>query len=126
MADDLAERLIEARLGARSAYVIEWGGEKVASVKKGVGAAATRAGLVGVTPYVLRHTAAVWMAQGGTPMPQISQFMGHTSTSVTERTYARFGPDYLRGAAASINTVLFGSSNQPARTASERKRLKKA
>src|SRR5262249_4051172 len=64
--DCLLEALMEAREGAISPYVIEWDGKRVQSVKKGVGAAARRAG-VKCSPHVLRHTAAVWMAEDGVP-----------------------------------------------------------
>ena len=55
-----------------------------------------------MTPYVLRHTAAVWMAEGGVPMSEISQYMGHTTTAVTERVYARYSPQHLRRGADAI------------------------
>jgi len=35
-------------------------------------------------------------------MAEISQFLGHSSTRVTEQVYARFSPDYLRGAADTL------------------------
>ena len=88
--------------GATSPYVIEWGGERVMSVKKGVGAAGRKAG-VKCSPHVLRHTAAVWMAEDGVPMQQIAQYLGHNDSSTTERVYARFSPDYLREAAKALN-----------------------
>ena len=71
-------------------------------VNKGIAEAARRARIKGVTPYVLRHTAGVWMAQAGVPMAEISQYMGHSSTAVTERVYARFHPDYLRRASDAL------------------------
>lgn len=50
---------------ARSiANVIEVDGHAIKSIRNGVKAAARRAGLVGVSQYVLRHTAGVYMAQG--------------------------------------------------------------
>ena len=100
--DSLLEALAEAKEGATSPYVIEWGGERVLSVKKGVGAAARRAG-VKCSPHVLRHTAAVWMAEEGVPMQQIAQYLGHNDSRTTERVYARFSPDYLRDAAKALN-----------------------
>ena len=100
--DSLLEALAEAKEGATSPYVIEWGGERVLSVKKGVGAAARRAG-VKCSPHVLRHTAAVWMAEEGVPMQQIAQYLGHNDSRTTERVYARFSPDYLREAAKALN-----------------------
>lgn len=100
--DTLLGALLAARKAALSDYVVEFAGGKVGSVKHGVAAAAVRAGLEGVTPHVLRHSAAVWMAEAGVSMAEIAQFMGHSSTAVTERTYARFSPDYLRRAARAL------------------------
>lgn len=51
---------------------------------------------------VLRHTAGVYMAEAGVPMEEISQYLGHTSTKVTERVYARYSPEYLRNASNAI------------------------
>lgn len=93
--DALAFALILAKEAALSPYVIEFGGRRVASIKKGFAAACKRAGIEGASPHVLRHTAASWMAERGVPIPEIAQFLGHTNPSVTYRTYARFSPDYL-------------------------------
>ena len=62
-------------------------------------AAAKAAGVKGVTPHVLRHTAAVHLVAGGVPMQKVSQYLGHSSISVTERVYGRFAPDHLRAEA---------------------------
>lgn len=99
--DTAFEALQEARRGALTAFVIEWGGKRVRSVKKGVGAASRRAGVV-CSPHVLRHTAAVWMAEAGRSMSEIAQYMGHRDSRTTERIYARFSPDHLRGAAKAL------------------------
>ena len=106
--------LERASKNALSAYVIEWAGEPVKSVKKGIAAAARRAGLKGVTPYVLRHSAAVFMAEAGVPMEEIAQFMGHTSPAITFRTYARYSPEYLRRAGDAISTALLGHAEPKA------------
>lgn len=95
----LRAALAEARQGSISKYVIEWAGEKVGSVKKGIAAAAKRSKLDFVTPHVLRHSAAVWMAEGGRDMDEIAQYLGHSDSRITSRVYARYSPDYLRGAA---------------------------
>jgi integrase len=84
-------------------YVIEWGGDKVGSIKKGFHAACVRAGITGATPHTLRHTAASWMAIKGVPMFQISKYLGHSDTRITERRYAHFSPDYLREAAEALD-----------------------
>ena len=101
MNDQLHDLLIEAKSGALSEYVIEHGRDRIASIKKGFGATAKRAG-VKVSPHMLRHSAAVWMAEAGTPMPQIARFLGHTDSRITERVYARFSPSFLRQAAEAL------------------------
>lgn len=95
--------LEEAQKAALTDYVIEWAGEPLKDIKKGVWRAAERAGLEDVSPHVLRHSAAVWMAEAGTPMSEIAQYLGHSSTSVTERVYARYSPEYLRTAAKALD-----------------------
>jgi integrase len=94
--------LLEAHAAALTPYVIEWAGSRVLSIKKGIAGAVRRAELNDVTPYVLRHTAGVWMAEGGVPMEEIAQYMGHTNPAVTFRVYARFSPQYLRRGAYAI------------------------
>jgi integrase len=95
------EALEEAARGALTDWVIEWDGKPVKSIKKAVRMAAQRSG-VPCSPHVFRHTAGVWMAQADVPMQKISQFLGHTSTRVTERTYARYSPSFMKDAAAAL------------------------
>jgi len=104
MTETLFVLLTEAKRAATTRYVIEYKGEKVGRVHKSFTRAAERAGLKGVTPHTLRHTSAVWMAAARIPMSQISQYLGHTSTTITERVYARYHPDHLRDAAAALET----------------------
>jgi integrase len=94
--------LLEARAGARTPFVIEWAGKRVLSVKKGLAAAAVKAGLQKVSPHMLRHSAAVRMAESGVPMEEIASYLGHRDLTVTRRVYARFSPDHLRGAAVTL------------------------
>jgi integrase len=94
--------LQRAREAATTDYVIEFGGKPVRSVRKAFRAACARAGLVDVTPHVLRHTAAVHMAESGIPIPEIAQYLGHRDSRTTERIYARYSPDYLRRAARAL------------------------
>lgn len=88
--------LHNAKRAALTDYVIEWAGGPIKSIKVGFGLKSAASGLAGVTPHVLRHTAAVHMAKAGSPMSRIAQYLGHSSTAVTERVYARFAPDHLR------------------------------
>jgi integrase len=57
--------LLEAKAGALSDFVIEWAGKKIAAVKRGLKAAAKRADAGHVSPHMLRHSAAVHMAEAG-------------------------------------------------------------
>lgn len=91
------------RQAATCDHVIEWGGHRVLSIKKGFAGACERAGLEGVTPHILRHTAASWMAEKGVDMFRISRFLGHSDTKVTERRYAKLHPTFLRDAAEALD-----------------------
>lgn len=61
-------------------------------------AAGRRAGVGNVSPKILRHSAAVRMAEDGVPMEEIAQYLGHRNVNVTRRIYARFSPDHNVGA----------------------------
>jgi integrase len=82
-------------------FVVERGGEKIANMKKAFQAASARSG-VEATPYTLRHTGAVWAAEAGVSMAELAQFMGHDDDRTTQKHYARFSPDHLRGVANAI------------------------
>ncbi|MFD2232803.1 tyrosine-type recombinase/integrase [Phaeospirillum tilakii] len=92
-----------AKAQAQSDHVVEYDGQPVKNVKKSFAAACRRAGLSDFTPHDLRHTAAVWMAEAGTPMSEIAQYLGHSDSRITERVYARYSPDYLRKAASALD-----------------------
>lgn len=94
--------LLEANRGALTGHVIEYAGEPVKSVKKAIASAGRRAGIP-VSPHVFRHTAGVWMAEADTPMQKIAQYLGHTSTRVTETTYARYSPSFMKDASAALD-----------------------
>ncbi|MGA2495684.1 MAG: site-specific integrase [Roseiarcus sp.] len=101
----LNDRAIETLILSKAAdcdHVISYHGAPVRSVKKGLARAAAAAGLPGVGPHAFRHSAARWMAESNVAMSQIAQFLGHSSTRVTEKVYARFSPAYLAGAAAAL------------------------
>jgi len=99
--DQALEALKLAYAARQCQYVIERGAKKVANIKKAFQAASERSGVY-ATPYSLRHTAAVWMAEAGISMAEIAQFMGHDDSATTEKHYARFSPGFLRGAANAL------------------------
>jgi integrase len=98
--------LLEARLRATTPYVIEFRGKRIeTTIKYALKQAATRAGLKGVSPYVLRHTCGVWLAESGVPIPQIGQILGHNNPSITYKHYARFSPSFQKGAVANLEVM---------------------
>jgi integrase len=99
MNSGLRAALSAAEGAAMTDNVIEWAGEPIKRLRTGFTAAAKAAGIKGVTPHVLRHTAAVHLVANGVPMQKVSQYLGHSSIAVTERVYGRFAPDHLKAEA---------------------------
>lgn len=103
MTQKLKAALLEAKKGAVTEYVVEWAGDRVGSIRKGFDAAVRASGLnPSLTPHDIRRSAARRMVESGRPMSEVSQFLGHTSTTVTERVYGRYSPEYLRKAAEAL------------------------
>ena len=53
------------RRGSDLGPVLHISGRPIANIKKGFAAACRRAGIKGVTPHTMRHTAATWLMQNG-------------------------------------------------------------
>lgn len=103
MTDRARAALLEAQKAATCGHVIEFAGKRVVDIRTGFAAAVERAGLVDVTPHVLRHSAAVALAEAGVPMAEIAAVLGHSDSRITESVYARFSPGYLRGAISALD-----------------------
>lgn len=99
--DALLVALQDAYKARTSNHVIERGGKPIKCIKKAFLATSQRS-TVHATPYTLRHTGAVWAAEGGIAMPVLAQMMGHDDDRTTQKHYARYSPDYLRGVTAAI------------------------
>jgi integrase len=110
----LHSALLEAYSARLSNHVIEFAGQAVKSVKRGFREAVTRARLERVTPHTLRHTAATWAAQEGAPLWEIAGMLGHTTTEITQKVYAKHHPDFLRQAAGAIESRLNSARPVPA------------
>jgi len=63
---------------------------------------AARAGVAGVTPHVLRHTAATHMARRRVPLWLVAKILANT-IAMTERVYAKHCPEDLREAVDTIS-----------------------
>jgi len=81
--------------------VIEYGGQPVRGVRKAFERAVKRARLENVSPHVLRHTAAVWMAENGVSMEKVAELLGD-SLAVAHRNYARFSLTYMADAVGAL------------------------
>lgn len=69
------------------------------AVKRATGQAATA---TGISPHVMRHTAATHMARRGVPLFIVAKILGDTIATV-EKTYAKHAPDDLRAAVDMIS-----------------------
>jgi integrase len=100
--DELRVALQAARQTAPEArFVIEHHGKPLRAVKKGFAAACARAGIEGVTPHILRHTAATWMVEAGISDEEVGRMIGDTAEMV-HRVYGHHSPNYLRRASAAL------------------------
>jgi integrase len=79
------------RLRLSNQAVIEYEGEPVGSVRKAFARAAADAGLVGVTPHTLRHTAVSWAVQREADIYKTAKFFGLT-VEVIEKVYGHLAP----------------------------------
>jgi len=87
MSHALREVLEDASTRRASSFVIGAGGR----INEAVNAVARDAGVDGVTPHVMRHTAATIMARNGVSLWVIAQILGNTLEQV-EKVYAKWQP----------------------------------
>ncbi|CDO36014.1 MULTISPECIES: tyrosine-type recombinase/integrase [Novosphingobium] len=100
--------------GTELGYVVHNHGERIKDIgggwdgnedKRGEGSfggACKRAGLIDVTPHVLRHTCGTWMAQRGVPLHLIGGWLGHKDARTTAL-YAHHHPDHMAEALAAAD-----------------------
>jgi integrase len=89
------------RRGTELGFVLHINGEHIGDIKKGFAAACERAGIEGVSPHTLRHTAATWLMQAGTAPWQAAGFLS-MSIQTLLRVYGHHHPDFQREAAENI------------------------
>lgn len=102
MNDNARSALEQAYRGRLTDFVIEYNAKRVGSVKKALQRLSAKTGIE-FSAHVLRHTCGTWMAQNDVPMQKISQYLGHSSTAITEKVYARYSPSYMRDASESAS-----------------------
>lgn len=113
MAEDARKRAPTIRLGKRILshlrrwrrldgdkvrYLCHYEGARVAKLRRSFPQAVKRAGLSGVTPHTLRHTAVTWAMQRGVPIWEVAGYFGMT-VDMIQRVYGHHHPDFQRRAA---------------------------
>ncbi len=93
--------LEDAAILSQSDYVVEFRGGPVKDIKHAFKDAAKAAGLVGVTPHVLRHTCATWLIQAGVSFAETADFLCD-SEQMIRKVYRHHSPEWLRGAASAL------------------------
>lgn len=124
---ELAAAFEVAKKGARTDYVVEYAGRPVRSIKKAFHRAAIRAEMPDVSPNVLRHSVATWLAADGVPLDQIAGLLGN-SVKMVEKVYAKYTPGYLDKAMKSLSRGRMVQMNHiaPQRPGSPRKKVEKS
>lgn len=78
-------------------YVVEYRGVRIGDVQTAFEAARDAAGLPGVTPHTLKHTAITWAMQRGAKAWDAASYFG-TSVQTIESTYGHHSPDHQTSA----------------------------
>lgn len=73
--------------------VVHYKGQRIREIKKGIAGAAERAGLEGVTPHVLKHTAITWAFVTGMSLDDAVDYFA-TSRHTIEKVYRAYHPDF--------------------------------
>ena len=77
----------------RASHVIMFRGKRLHCIKRGVQRAAERAGLEGVTPHVLKHTAITWAVMNGASVEEAAEYFD-TSPETIRRHYWHHSPHH--------------------------------
>jgi integrase len=88
-----------------AAWIVECDGERVADIRKAFAGAVERAGLKGVTPHTLKHTAITWAIQRGMTDHDAADYFS-TSVETIRATYYHHSPDYHSRALDVLNANL--------------------
>jgi integrase len=98
----LINALKEAKAKAKTEFVIEYRGSRVADIKKSLKAACERAGIEPISAHVLKHSSVTWMVMSGTSFERIA-FATNTSKEIIERVYGHFSPSFIEEVTAAVS-----------------------
>jgi integrase len=80
-------------LDPRVTHVVMFRGKRLDCIKRGIERAAERAGLEGVAPHVLKHTAITWLVMDGASVEDAAEFFD-TSPETIRRHYWHHSPHH--------------------------------
>lgn len=102
MGPKLRKAMKEANAVRTTDHVIEWAGERATRVRWPFLRARQKAGLgADVTPHVLRHTAASWLAMARRPIDEAADLLA-CDPATLRRVYRKFDPSYLKAAVRAL------------------------
>ena len=103
--DTLLPDLKAAYKRRKTDHVIEYNGKLVKSIKTAFKEACQAAGLTGITPHVLKHTAITWLMQQGLEITVVSGWTGTLETTIRE-VYGHHHPNYIESAKAAADRTI--------------------
>lgn len=83
--------------GMGGVNIVSYQGGGIGDVRTAFALAVERAGLEGVTPHTLKHTAITWAMQRGATIWDAASYFG-TSAETIERVYGHHHPDHQKSA----------------------------
>jgi hypothetical protein len=87
--------------GQPGTHVVMFRGEPLASIKRGIERAGERAGIEGVTPHVLKHTAITWAIMNGLSVEDAAECFD-TSPQTIRKTYWHHSPHHQERALEAV------------------------
>jgi len=64
-----------------------------------------------ITPHIIRHSVATNLVSSGVPILRVSKLLGHSSSVITEKVYAKFTPEFTK---ETVNAIrINGNSDRP-------------
>lgn len=115
MGDLVFKELSEAKLFAQTPYIVEYRGERVMDVKKGLKAAFVRAGITKAFAgaHAIRKSIAGLLADAGEEMRKIQKLLGHHDIATTDRIYASHSRGYLMQAVGLLEAFIVANDVEP-------------
>lgn len=86
---------------AGATWAVEWRGNRVGSIRSAWRRATADAGLDGITPHTLKHTAITWAISRGVSIADAAGYFA-TSAETIERVYWHLSPHFQAGAVAAM------------------------